>query len=234
MYHKGGPMRRRQILISFVLCLLPFGSCSRAQHPADLEKFSGAYKANSIAVLYVRQEGGQLYVRFSRDRHEMALQPLSANSFTDNRSGAHFVFSGEGPRMVLTASKDCLVYHADRISADAAQSLENTVAARIKANVPSPGTEGSARRYILSLEKGTPNYDEMIPRVAEDVRCLLPNTLANIHKLGALKSLTFEHVSNGLDVYDAEFEHGRADLGLAPLDSDGKVEYRDWLSIKQD
>jgi len=53
--------------------------------------------------------------------------------------------------------------------------------------------------------------------------------IAVIHKLGALKSLTFVAVSSiGTDVYDAEFEHGGLNLGLAPLDLDSKVEFREF------
>jgi hypothetical protein len=69
----------------------------------------------------------------------------------------------------------------------------------------------------------------MEPRVAADVSGRLPSTLAEIQKLGPFKSLTFEAVSSdGMDVYDAEFEHGHVDLGLAPLDPNGKVEFRDF------
>jgi hypothetical protein len=31
-----------------------------------------------------------------------------------------------------------------------------------------------------------------------------------------------------MDVYDAAFEHGHVDIGLAPLDAEGKVEFRSW------
>jgi hypothetical protein len=93
--------------------------------------------------------------------------------------------------------------------------------------MPSPSTEASLRRDIDSLEKGAPNYDEMEPRVAEETRNQLSSLLAQIPQLGALKSLTFISVaSNSVDVYDTELEHGRLNLGLAPLDPEGKVEFR--------
>lgn len=131
--------------------------------------------------------------------------------------------------MVLTASRIPMVYRTKRISAQAAKAQEDAVAARVRAGRPSPGTEASARRYIASLEDGAPDYDEMEPRVAADVAGRLPWTLGEIQKLGQFKSLTFEHVSSdGMDVYDAAFEHGHVDLGLAPLDSNGKVQFRDF------
>ena len=50
-----------------------------------------------------------------------------------------------------------------------------------------PGTEASLRRYIESLEKGQPNYDEMMPGIADIVRQQLPEILAMIKPWGALQ-----------------------------------------------
>ena len=94
-------------------------------------------------------------------------------------------------------------------------------------NRPSPGTEASLRRYIESLESGEPNYAEMEPVVATKVRTQLTEILSNIKRLGALKTITFKSVSpDGMDIYDLEFEHGRAEARMAPLTPDGKVQLR--------
>jgi hypothetical protein len=223
-------MRVRQIAINLITAmLLALSFPALAQTPSDLDKFGGAYRATSILIFYVWRDGTELHARASGHKNEMVLLPLSANRFTEIGSGAEFTFSGDGSDMVLTASRIPMVYRAKRISAEAAEAQENAVAARVKADVPSPGTEASARRYIASLEDGAPNYDEMEPRVAADVSGRLPSLLAEIKTLGLLKSITFESVSSdGMDVYDAEFVHGHVDLGLAPLDPDGKVEFRDF------
>jgi hypothetical protein len=210
--------------------LLLFTLPALAQTPTELDKFTGAYKATPILIFYVSRDGSDLLVHLSTGhKDEMLLVPQGLNRFTETRSGAQFIFSGEGPEMVMTAARLPMVYHARRISPQAAKAQEDAIAARVKADVPSPGTEASLRRYIASMEDGAPNYDEMEPHVAADLAGRLPDTLAKIEQLGALKSLTFESVSgDGMDVYDAEFEHGRVDLGLAPLDPDGKVEFRDF------
>lgn len=210
-------------LCLFALLLSPAPSWAQ---PTGLDKFTGAYKATSVTIFHVRPDGDHLLAQLSGGP-QMTLSPAAPSHFTDPMSNAEFVFSDDGEE--LTASRDTHVFHAKRISDEAAKALEDAVSVRFKADVPASGTEESVRRYIVSLEKGAPNYDEMEPRVAEDVRMSLPAELTTIHRLGALKSLTFTVVtSNGMDVYDAAFEHGHVMVGLAPLDADGKVEFRSW------
>jgi uncharacterized membrane protein len=90
----------------------------------------------------------------------------------------------------------------------------------------SPGTEESLRRYILSLEQGHPNYDEMAPQLAAAVNRQLPKIMSTINGLGAFNSLTYEGTDkNGADVYIAAFARGRLEWHIGPL-VDGKVAYR--------
>ena len=89
---------------------------------------------------------------------------------------------------------------------------------------PSLGTEASLRRYIESIQRGQPNYDEMTPRLAQVVRDQLESAMASVRPLGALKSIAFKGKgSMNMDVYDVVFEKGRAEWSIAPLDADGKV-----------
>ncbi len=96
----------------------------------------------------------------------------------------------------------------------------------IRHSGPSAGTEGSLRRYIISLQQGHPNYDEMSPQLAAAVNQQLPKLEALISGLGALKSLTYEGTDpDGSDVYLAAFARGQLRWHIGPL-VDGKVTYR--------
>ncbi len=95
----------------------------------------------------------------------------------------------------------------------------------------SPGTEESLRRYIVSLENGHPNYEEMSPQVAASVNRQLPKIMPIINGLGQFKSLTYEGSdSDGLDVYVAAFARGRLEWHVGPL-ADGKVTYRNFRPL---
>jgi hypothetical protein len=90
----------------------------------------------------------------------------------------------------------------------------------------SPGTEESLRRYILSLEQGHPNYEDMSPQLATAVSQQLPQIMATINGLGEFKSLTYEGTDKvGADVYIAAFARGRLEWHIGPL-VDGKVALR--------
>jgi len=96
----------------------------------------------------------------------------------------------------------------------------------LKSRLASPGTEESLRRYILSLEKGHPNYEEMSPQLAASVSRQLPKIMTMMAGLGDFKSLTYDGTdSNGSDVYLAAFARGRLEWHIGPL-VDGKVAYR--------
>jgi pimeloyl-ACP methyl ester carboxylesterase len=92
---------------------------------------------------------------------------------------------------------------------------------------PHADREASVRRYVASLEKGVPNYDEMAAPQAADVRRELPQLLQFIKSMGALKSIAYEHgTEDGDDVYLVTFEHGQAEWTIGPLTADGKVQKR--------
>ena len=63
--------------------------------------------------------------------------------------------------------------------------------------------------------RGTPNYDLMSPDLANVTRAQLPMLQADISKLGAIKTVTFNHVgSAGLDVYDVTLASGAIQFGI--------------------
>jgi hypothetical protein len=100
--------------------------------------------------------------------------------------------------------------------------------AAVRMGTARAGTEESLRRYILSLEEGHPNYDEMSPQLAESVNRQLPQIMAMISGLGQFKSLSYEGTdSGGLDVYTAAFARGRLEWHVGPL-VDGKVTHRNF------
>jgi uncharacterized membrane protein len=96
----------------------------------------------------------------------------------------------------------------------------------LKSRQASPGTEDSLRRYLLSLQQGHPNYEEMSPQLAAAVRGQLPKIKAIMDELGEFKSLTYEGTdADGLDVYVAAFARGRLEWHIGPL-VDGKATNR--------
>jgi beta-lactamase regulating signal transducer with metallopeptidase domain len=92
---------------------------------------------------------------------------------------------------------------------------------------PHPDREASLRRYIASLQAGSPNYDDMDPTLAAAVRQNLPQLIGLIKSLGALQAIDFDHGdANGSDVYHVTFERGKAEWTVGELTADGKAKSR--------
>jgi hypothetical protein len=86
-----------------------------------------------------------------------------------------------------------------------------------------PGGAEALRRNLEELARGTPNYDLMSPDLANVTRAQLPMLQADISKLGAIKTVMFNHVGPaGLDVYDVTLANGAIQCGIF-VTPDGKI-----------
>jgi bla regulator protein blaR1 len=88
---------------------------------------------------------------------------------------------------------------------------------------PLPGSEERLRQYILSLERGQPDYDRMTPEVAIQTRRQLPQNQAILSRLGELRAMSFRGVTQlGSDIYVANFANGSAEWRIS-LAKDGSI-----------
>jgi hypothetical protein len=86
-----------------------------------------------------------------------------------------------------------------------------------------PGGAQAVRRNLEELARGSPNYDLMSPDLANVTKAQLPMLQADISKLGAIKTVTFNHVGPaGLDVYDVTLANGAIQCGIF-ITPDGKI-----------
>jgi hypothetical protein len=94
---------------------------------------------------------------------------------------------------------------------------------------PNPGTEASLRRFIESMQRGQPNYDEMTPEIAALNRAQFSHSGPKMKSLGALQSLAFRAKGpRSVDIFDAVFEKRHAEFRIGPLTPDGEVAFRSW------
>jgi hypothetical protein len=196
--------------------------------PKNFDKFVGAYELFPTAIEWVTRDGSHYLIRLT-GQSAGEIFPESQTKFFSNETRAQFSFESDasGHVTALVVHQNGTEPRAPRISAQAAKALEDALLARIKAGKPAPGTEESLRRYIASLEKGAPNYQEMAPNLSAAVHEQLPMILQEIAGFGPLKSITFKSVSAaGMDVYDVDFENGKVTWMIAPLTADGKVYMR--------
>ncbi|HTV20289.1 MAG TPA: alpha/beta fold hydrolase [Polyangiaceae bacterium] len=83
-------------------------------------------------------------------------------------------------------------------------------------------TEAALRAQLAAVARGEPDYDRMVPALAEEIRARRGAGRVAA-RLGAPRSVVFAEQRSGVDVYDVTSENGfaRWRIALAP---DGKVE----------
>jgi hypothetical protein len=198
--------------------------------PRTFDRYVGYYQMESGLVFTITRDGDHFLSRLT-GQENVEIYPESSNKFFATVVAAQlsFMIDAQGRVTELVLHQGGLERHAKRIDEAEVKDLEAAREARIANKMPSLGTEESLRRFIDSMQKGQPNYDEMTPPLAAANRSQVSRTGPLMKSLGALKSITFRTVNaQGLDVYDATFEHARVEFSIAPLTSDGKVTSRVW------
>jgi bla regulator protein BlaR1 len=111
-----------------------------------------------------------------------------------------------------------------RTDATTAQTMLAELDAKYRNQTPTPGSEAALRRVIDGVLAGTPNYNEMTPRLAERVKqSITSNTAFNVG-IGAVRSIEFRGVgSSGCDVYEVHQEGGTSNW-IISLDPNGLIE----------
>lgn len=201
--------------------------------PKGFDQYVGYYQMEAGLVFTITRDGDHFLSRLSGQQN-VELYPESSNKFFATVVAAQlsFVTDAQGRATELVLHQGGFEQHAKRIDEADAKNLEATREARIANKTPSPGTEESLRRFIDSMQRGQPNYDEMTPPLAAANRSQVSRTGPLMKSFGALQSLTFRTVNaQGMDVYDAVFEQGRVEFWIAPLTSDGKVTARGWHKL---
>jgi beta-lactamase regulating signal transducer with metallopeptidase domain len=193
--------------------------------PGQFDKYIGYYKLDSFTVFHIFRSEDQYFTQQNRLPPDEVYPESDIKFFSkDVAKQFSFVTNARGQVVELILHQGGHERPMMKVDKSEAERMQATIEQRIKNHAPSPGTEASLRRYIDSLQKGQPNYDEMSPTRAATERRELPIILPIVQKAGAFKSLTFKEVGeDGLDVYDATFEHAHFEWYIAPLSADGKV-----------
>ncbi len=190
----------------------------------DFDKYVGSYELAPNVIMTVTREGDQLITQLT-GQGKVPVYPEGVGKFFVKVVDAQLTFDSDAQGNVTQ-----LILHqggrdmpAKRIDEAQATALAAALAKRVKDQTPAPGAEAAVRRNIEELRAGEPKYELMSPALADLTRKQLPQIKALIAQLGALESITFKEVGpNGMDVFDAKFEHGSSRWSIM-LDSDGKV-----------
>jgi bla regulator protein BlaR1 len=191
---------------------------------AVLDEYTGNYELNGNLVVTITRSGNQLSSQLM-GQPPVEIYPSAATEFFYKvvKARLSFVKDGPGPATALVLHQNGHDMTMPRIDAGIAAQIKASLAAKIQAQTPSPGTEAALRSLIEEHISGNFDYSKMSPELAKAVREQLPRSELLYKQLGALKSVEFRGVGNmGWDIYDVKFEHGNAQYRLV-LSSDGII-----------
>jgi CubicO group peptidase (beta-lactamase class C family) len=193
--------------------------------PGAMELLAGTYQGGAATAEVVPRDG-RLFVRVT-GLPETELFPLSAVVWAarDNPVFLRFEMGPGGRAAVAHLLRGGADSPLKRVDPAEARARAAALAERIRAGRPSPGTETWLRRYLDSIEAGTPDYSIMAPSLESVIRLNAPTVRAQIAHYGQVRSIAFKAVDpGGADDYIVEFQRGRAEFGVTPPGPDGKVE----------
>jgi hypothetical protein len=113
-----------------------------------------------------------------------------------------------------------------RIDASAARAITDSVAARVRAGKPSPGTKAALDSYIRTLQQdiGSAAVSAGINARIELGKGKKWAEARRVKNFGRLQSLSFQGVApDGLDLFDVTFTKRHVQWWIAPLTADGRI-----------
>jgi beta-lactamase regulating signal transducer with metallopeptidase domain len=196
--------------------------------PADFDQFAGVYQGDTVITL--SRNGGHFYALRTLGVPSMHMNqhgpteifPESENKFFAKDRIAQYSVTRDplGRVSGLVLHQSGLERWFKRVDADAARAIADSVAARVRAGKPSPGTQAALDSYIRALQQrtGPVAVSAGIKRLTE------LGGQPQVKNFGRLQSLRFQGVaSDGLDLFDATFTKGHVQWWIAPLTADGRI-----------
>ncbi|CAN7762495.1 M56 family metallopeptidase [Caballeronia sp. LjRoot34] len=175
-----------------------------------LDRYVGTYKASETTVLKFRREDDHLMSQRT-GQGWIGKYPMSDTKFFAKVVEATdtFVVDDSGHVTALIHYQNGREATYPRIDTAQGERIEAILAAKVKSQIATPGTENALRRNIEGLQSGNPIYSEMSPVLQEATRKQLPDLKEGLKRLGPVKSVQFVGVGNqGWDIYQVTHDSG--------------------------
>jgi hypothetical protein len=189
-----------------------------------LDRYLGFYQLSGKSLITVTRQGDHLFAELT-GQPSFEIFASSETEFFYKVVDAQitFVRDSAGTTTGLVLHQNGQNLKAPHIDAATAEQIKGALAAKIKSQKASPGTEDALRRLIAGIERNSPNYEEMSLMMAKVTKEQLPMLHATEVGFGPLISIEFNGVgTQGWDAYDVKHANGVAHWRLI-LDAEGKI-----------
>jgi Domain of unknown function (DUF3471) len=199
------------------------------------DRYVGAYVVGR-QYMTVSREGDHFYARIT-GQEPVEIFPQSDYEFFLKVADAQLIFSPDanGKTYKVALRQNGNVQHAPSAPLSERETklvVEQQAAGprRFKEQTQDPRTKPLVRQFLDDVGHGKPQYDHMLPSLADMVREDLPDLQDHLAELGWFKSIVFKGVSQGgSDIYQVKFENGEMEFRLG-IASDGTTVLLAWGS----
>lgn len=197
------------------------------------DRYAGAYVIGR-QYMTVFQKGDHYYAQIT-GQEPVEMFPQSDHEFFMKAVDAQLIFSADanGKTYKVSLRQNGNVQFAPSAPLSERETklvIEQQKAGpqRFKEQKQDPRTEFLVRQFVDSVRLGKPQYDRMLPSLADMLREDVPDLQDDMEPLGAFKSMVFKGVSKGgSDIYQVKFENGEMEFRLA-IASDGTIVLLAW------
>jgi DNA-binding transcriptional MerR regulator len=189
------------------------------------DDYAGAYETDDGTISIVSSRGGQLFYRIV-GQADIEIFPESDAEFFMKVLPVQISFNRDENGRVdsLTHHQNGFEERVGKVETEPMLRIEDELQQRIRDRRPMPESESILRRVIEQHMRGEPDLDGMAPALAALAVEQKEFIQGELENAGALKSLSFRGVAQGLDIYDAEFANAKLEWGFA-LTHRGKISH---------
>jgi hypothetical protein len=174
---------------------------------------------------YVQITGQEAFEIFPRSDHEFFMKAVDAQLIFNAEA------NGKTYKLTLRQNGNIQFAPSPQLSERETKLVVEQQKAgpqRFKEQKQGPRTEPLVRQFVDDARHGKPQYDRMLPSLAEMIRQDLGGLQDDLEPLGAFKSMAFKGVSQGgSDIYQVKFENGTMEFRLG-IASDGTIVLLAW------
>ncbi|WP_267548937.1 MerR family transcriptional regulator [Rhizobium rhizogenes] len=192
---------------------------------ALLADYAGAYATEDGTISVVSDRDGKLFYRIV-GQADIEIFPESSRRFFMKALPVQISFERDANSQVTS-----LVHHqngcedrAEKMDLSQALHIEQEVTKRMQDQKPMPDGDRILRRVIGEHLRGEPDTGSMSPPLAALAEEQKEFIQSELEKAGPLTRLAFKGVSQGLDIYEVEFEKTKMEWGIA-LTFRGKISH---------
>jgi hypothetical protein len=202
-------------------------SAAPASAPKDIDRYVGAYEITRYGSMIVTRQGDALVLAQQPGPPPEQYLRVSDGVWASTQSGQQVTFhKGPDGRVIdLSFSGGPTPGTMKRRPDGEAENRAVELAAKVKAQVPDPRTEGVIRELVRSVLDGSINFDRFFgERMAIAARAEFSDMQSDFKSLGDLKALAFKGVGpQGGDQYVATFANGSREIHVL-VDTQGRID----------